>query len=85
MAWLVLNPVRLRLTLGLARVWNIIVEETEVIKMNLKLKKKKLEISKEVRHNNFKFKKRGKFVNADLVEMKGRIRACSTGFGKKKE
>ena len=56
--------------MGLARVWNIIVEETEVIKMNLKLKKKKLEISKEVRHKNFKFTKREKLVNAELVEMK---------------
>ena len=50
--------------------------------MNVKLKKKKLEISKEVIHKNFKFKKRGKLVNAEIVEMKRTQKSMFNWFGK---
>ena len=47
-----------------------IVMETEVIEENIKLRKKKEEISKEFQKKKVKFKTRGKITKAEQQEMK---------------
>ena len=59
-----------------------IVLEVEERKENIKLRKKKTEISKEVKKKKFQFETRVKLTKADQKEIKRtHMGACSTGSG----